>query len=32
MQGPVHEANKLGEALAKRLLDLGGRDILKELI
>lgn len=32
MQGPVHEANKLGEALAKRLLELGGRDILKELI
>jgi len=32
MQGPSHEANKLGEALAKRLLDLGGRDILKELI
>jgi hydroxymethylbilane synthase len=32
IQGPAHEANKLGEALAKRLLDLGGRDILKELI
>jgi len=32
MKGPAREANKLGEALAKRLLDLGGREILKELI
>ncbi len=32
MQGPLHEAIKLGEDLAKRLLELGGKDILKELI